>query len=131
MFIADATQVPLNPRPGYEAMIVSGSPVAQGRIVSVSDDQCTAHVLWHGTQGTYAFKPDAITIDTAYVLFGRLIIRQAGRDDQHLGPGALFTFPHEPFELEIIEPFLKHSTLYNPEGLTLEVEPLAQEGDAA
>ena len=130
MFISSITSVPLNARPDYRAMIISGSPIASGRIVAMSDDKCTAHVIWHATQGTYSFSPDIRTIDVAYIIFGRLTVRQSGKDNQHLGPGSLIQFPCGPFELEIVEPFLKYSTLYNPNGLTLEVEPLPREGNA-
>lgn len=127
MLISDVTSIPLNARPGYESTIVSGKPIASGRVLSMSNDRCNAHIIWSATEGTYAFDPDPITVDIAYIVFGRLIVRQAGEEDQHLGPGTLYEFPRGRFELEVVEPFLKHSTLYNPNGLTLEVETLPPE----
>ncbi len=57
LYIFDINQIPLNPRPDYDAMIVRGQPQAAGRIISLSEDRKTARVIWRGTPGTYAFKP--------------------------------------------------------------------------
>lgn len=124
LHIPDVQQLPLNPRPGYDAMIVRGQPQAAGRILSLSDDRKTARVVWRGTPGAYAFKPHPRMIDVAYIVYGQVVIRQPGRPDVRLAKGAMIEFPREAFELEIVETFMKVSFLYDPEGLTLQAEPL-------
>jgi uncharacterized cupin superfamily protein len=123
-YISDVTGLPLNPRPGYTAMIIAGNPVALGRIVSMSDDRRIARVVWRGTPGTYRFQPDPAVSDTGYIVEGVAIIRQTGKCDLNLGPGTLIEFPRDPFDMEIVEPLLKVSFLYSAAGLKVEVEPL-------
>ena len=124
MFFPRIKDVPLHPRPAYDDTIVRGTPKAAGRIVSLSPDRRVAHVIWHGTVGTYRFEPDPQVTDTGYVVEGRVIIRQEGKPDLHLEAGALVEFPKQPFEFEIVEPFTKHSVLHHPDGLSVEAEPL-------
>ena len=124
MLIPNVPSIPLCPRPAYRKMIVAGSPEAFGRIVGMSDDRRTAYVVWRGTVGTYRFQPDPATMDTCYVIQGRAIVRRPNEADAVLTPGALFQFPREPFEMQIVEEFVKTSFLYNPNGLSCEVEPL-------
>ena len=124
MYIPKIQDVTLNPRPAYDDSIITGSPKATGRIVSLSEDRRVAHVIWHGTPGAYRFEPDPKITDTGYVVKGRVIIRQEGKPDLHLEPGSLVEFPQQPFEFEIVEPFTKHSVLHHPDGLSVQVEPL-------
>ena len=124
LHIPDIQQVPLNPRPGYDAMIVRGQPKAAGRILSLSEDRRTARVIWRGTPGVYLFKPDPVVIDVAYIVHGQVVIRQAGQPEMRLGPGSMIEFPRKEFEMEIVECFMKVSFLYHPDGLKLQAEPL-------
>lgn len=123
-FVPDAFALPLLPRPGYDAMIRKGNPRAFGRVVALSDDKRTARVVWRATPGTYAFSPDATTVDVGVILKGKIIVRCPGRPDLAVGAGGVIEFPREPFELDITEEFVKVSFLYNPQGLRLEAEPL-------
>ena len=123
-FIPDVNSIALNPRPGYESMIIAGAPKAQGRIVAVSADGRSAQAVWRGTPGTYRFEPELQLKDTAYIVTGRATVRQPNKPDVLLVPGTLVQFPSDPFEFEITEPFLKVSFLYNPDGLNAEAEPL-------
>jgi len=123
-FLPDALSIPLVPRPGYQKMILAGSPLAFGRIVSLSDDRRTARVVWRGTPGTFAFTPDSRTVDVGVILKGRFVVRVPGEPDRHATAGSVIEFPRVPFELEIIEEFTKVSFLYHPDGLQVECEPL-------
>ncbi len=125
LYIFDIKQIPLNPRPGYDAMIVRGQPQAAGRIISLSEDRKTARVIWRGTPGTYAFKPHPRMIDVAHIVYGSVVIHRPGQAAIRLAAGSLVEFPRDPFDLEIIETFMKVSFLYDPEGLTLQAEPLS------
>lgn len=122
--IIDVQNIPLNPRPGYDAMVIQGAPKASGRIVSFSDDGRTARVVWRGTPGKYRFTPDPSVIDVAYIVSGRLAIDQPGKGRIVLSAGSLVEFPREPFDLEIMETFLKVSFLYCAGGLKMKPEPL-------
>ena len=124
LHVADVTTIPLIPRPSYEAMIVRGHPRAEGRILSLSADGRTARVVWRGTPGAYAFRPDPEVVDVGYIVSGRLAIHQAGQPTRQLGPGSLIEFPRTPFEMEITETFTKVSFLYHPTGLKATAEPL-------
>ena len=124
-YIPDIHQIPLNPRPGYDAMIISGQPQAAGRIISLSKDRSTARVVWRGIPGTYAFKPHPRMIDVAIVVYGRVAINCLGWVVILLGAGLLFEIPRDRFDLEIIETFIKVSFLYTSEGLTLQAKPLS------
>lgn len=123
-YISDIKQVPLNPRPSYDAMIVRGQPQAAGRIVSLSGDRRTAYVIWRGTPGNYLFKPDPRVIDVGYITCGKLAIHQLGKKPIGLAAGSLIEFPRDSFEMEITETFMKVSFLYATDGLALQVESL-------
>ena len=123
LYISDIQKVQLNPRPAYDSMIVKGKPQATGRIVSLSDDRRTARVIWRGTPGTYAFKPDPSVIDVGYIVYGQVVINQPGKAEVRLGPGSLIEFPREPFQMEIVETFMKVSFLYSANGLKVQAEP--------
>jgi len=124
LVIPDVKKVPLHARPAYAAMIVGGSPEAAGRIVSLSEDGKTARVIWRGTPGRYAFKPDPSVVDVAYIVYGKVLIRRPPQAAIELGPGSLIEFPRDPFEMEIREAFMKVSFLYSANGLKLAAEPL-------
>ncbi len=84
-----------------------------------------AHVFWRSTPGSYAFaKPNPGMSDFGYVVHGEATIRRPGQPDVLLKPNSFVLFPSEPIELIIHKDFLKHSTLYDPAGLKVEVEPL-------
>jgi hypothetical protein len=121
-FVPDVMAIPLNPRPSYDALITAGQPRAFGRIIALSDDNRTARVVWRGTPGTYAFVPDARTIDVAVIMTGKIIIRVAGQPERVAVAGTLIEFPREPFEMEIVEEFTKVSFLYNPDA-PLKLQP--------
>ena len=124
LHIPDIKKVPLNPRPGYAAMIIGGSPQAAARIVSLSQDGKTARVIWRGTPGRYAFKPDPSVIDVGYIVYGKVVIHRPPQAAIELQPGSLIEFPRDPFEMEIVETFMKVSFLYSANGLKLAAEPL-------
>ncbi len=105
-------------------MIVAGKPEATGRIVSLSEDNCTARVVWRSTPGTFRFQPDPETVDVGYVVIGKAIIRREREPDITIQAGSLIEFPHETFEMEIVQTFIKVSNLYKPNGLTVKAEPL-------
>ena len=121
-FIQDVLAIHLNPRPSYDQLITVGQPRAFGRIIALSDDKRTARVVWRGTPGTYAFVPDARTIDVAVIMKGKIIVRVAGEPERVAGAGTLIEFPREPFEMEIVEEFTKVSFLYSPDA-PLKLQP--------
>jgi len=124
MMIPNVTEIPLCPRPGYQSLVRSGAPVAEGRIVSMSEDRRMAHVFWQSTPGSYFFTPKPGMTDFAYVVRGEAVIRRPGHPDVLLTPKSFVCFPSEPFEFIIHKDFVKHSTLYDSAGLDVELEPL-------
>jgi hypothetical protein len=58
------------------------------------------------------------------VVYGEATIRRPGQPDVELKSNSFVLFPGEPIELIIHTDFLKHSTLFDPAGLEVELEPV-------
>jgi uncharacterized cupin superfamily protein len=125
MFIQqDIPSLPLNKRNLQDSAIVAGNPDVQGRIISLTDDKCTARVAWKMTAGTVKMSIDVGTSDLMYVLAGGAEIRVQGQPPIVFKAGDWVECPCCEFELHVPEFFHKISVIYNPNGLSLQAEPL-------
>lgn len=120
----DVPNVPLNKRELPESVIIDGNPDVGGRILSVSDDKCTARVVWRMTAGSVKMAIDGDTSDLMYILDGGAEIRVEGKDPIVFKAGDWVECPQCEFVLHVPEKLHKISLIYNPNGLTLQPEPL-------
>ena len=118
------SDVPLIRREIPASIILDGVPQFHGRILSVSEDKCTAQVVWQMTKGAVVLEPDPKTNDVLYAIDGKAEIRMAGQATQIIEPGTMIECPHSRFEIWVADHFKKISFIYNPEGLTLKAEAL-------
>ena len=117
--------IPLNKRNIPASIITEGSPEVSGRVLSLSDDHCTARVAWKMTPGTvFMVINDPNTSDLLYVLAGRATITSQGGAADVLEPGTWYECPKTDYTLKVTETFHKISVIYNPNGLELQPEPL-------
>lgn len=122
---ANVPNIPLKKRNIPASIITEGSPKVHGRILSLSDDRCTARVAWKMTPGTVTMAvSDPNTSDLLYVLAGRAEVTPKGGSTDVLEPCTWYECPKTDYNLKVIDTFHKISVIYNPNGLMLKPEPL-------
>jgi uncharacterized cupin superfamily protein len=125
MFIQhDVGSVQLNQRDVPDKIVISGRPQVFGRVLSVSDDKRVARVAWRMTRGAVRLTGlDPDNSDLMYVLEGGCELRIDGEEPIVVKAGDWVECPTRDFEMHVPEMLHKISVIYNPKGLSLEVEP--------